>query len=62
MSKDMEYKKELSLQHGLFKRGQSLSLLKSYLNVKYGEGKWVRGFYGNQIYLNRVLIEDSNIR
>lgn len=61
MSKDMEYKKELNLQQGLFKRGQSLSLLKSYLNVKYGKGKWVRGFYGNQIYLNRVLIEDSKI-
>ncbi len=59
MSKDMEYKKELGLQQGLFKRGQVLSLLKSYLNVKFGEGQWIRGFYGNQIYLNRVYIEDS---
>ncbi len=59
MSKDMEYQKELSLQQGLFKRDQVLSLLKSYLNVKFGKGEWVRGFYGNQIYLNRVFIEDS---
>jgi predicted AlkP superfamily pyrophosphatase or phosphodiesterase len=60
MPKDQKVMQEIKLPEGLFNRQQVLSLLKSYLNVKYGKGKWIRGFFGNQIYLNRVLIEDSN--
>ncbi len=60
MPKDQEVMQEIKLPGGLFDRQQVLSLLRSYLNIKYGNGKWIRGFFGNQIYLNRVLIEDSN--
>ena len=61
MPKESTYFRQLKLPVGQFKRNQALSLLKSYLNVKYGTGNWVRGFFGNQIYLNRILIEDADI-
>jgi hypothetical protein len=38
-----------------------LQLLRSYLNAVYGQGDWVKGFFDNQIFLNRALIEDANI-
>ena len=62
MPKESTYFKQLKLPVGKFNRNQALSLLKSYLNVKYGTGNWVRGFFGNQIYLNRILIEDADIQ
>ena len=40
---------------------KAISLLKSYLNVTYGEGDWVLGYHGQQIFLNRNLIEDSRL-
>jgi hypothetical protein len=46
---------------GHFKQNQALSLLKSYLNVIYGEGNWVKGYYEKQIYLNHMLIEDARL-
>jgi predicted AlkP superfamily pyrophosphatase or phosphodiesterase len=46
---------------GYFQRNQALQLLKSYLNAVYGEADWVKGYYENQIFLNRTLIEDSKI-
>ncbi len=46
---------------GYFKPEQALYLLRSYLKVLYGEGEWVKGYVGNQLYLNRTLIEDSRI-
>ena len=46
---------------GYFRLNQSLQLLKSYLNAIYGQGDWIKGFYENQIFLNRSLIEDADI-
>lgn len=46
---------------GHFKQNQALTLLRSYLNVMYGEGNWVKGYYEKQIYLNRTLIEDAKL-
>ncbi len=46
---------------GHFKYNQALTLLKSYLNVMYGQGNWVKGYYEKQIYLNRTLIEDADL-
>jgi predicted AlkP superfamily pyrophosphatase or phosphodiesterase len=46
---------------GYFRVNQSLQLLRSYLNAVYGQGDWVRGFFDNQVYLNRTLIEDAKI-
>jgi hypothetical protein len=46
---------------GYFRLNQSLQLLRSYLNAVYGQGDWVKGFFDNQIFLNRALIEDADI-
>ncbi|HUS85601.1 MAG TPA: alkaline phosphatase family protein [Bacteroidales bacterium] len=46
---------------GHFKQNQALTLLKSYLNVLYGQGSWVKGYYEKQVYLNHVLIEDASL-
>lgn len=46
---------------GYFRLNQSLQLLRSYLNAVYGKGDWVKGFFDNQIFLNRSLIEDAKI-
>ncbi len=46
---------------GYYKLNQSLQLLRSYLNAIYGQGDWVKGFYDNQVFLNRTLIEDADI-
>ncbi|MGM0666316.1 MAG: alkaline phosphatase family protein [Bacteroidota bacterium] len=46
---------------GYFRHNQAMTLLKSYLNVIYGQGNWVRGYYEKQVYLNRTLIEDSGL-
>ncbi len=46
---------------GYFNYNAALSLLKTYLNVIYGSGDWVKFYYAQQIYLNRTLIEDSRL-
>ncbi len=46
---------------GYFRIEQVLYLLRSYLKVIYGEGDWVKGYTGRQVFLNRTLIEDSKI-
>jgi predicted AlkP superfamily pyrophosphatase or phosphodiesterase len=46
---------------GYFRQNQAIQLLRSYLNVIYGQGEWVRGYHERQIFLNRVLIEDAKI-
>ena len=49
------------LATGKFASLKAISLLKSYLNVTYGEGNWILGYFGQQIFLNRNLIEDSRL-
>jgi predicted AlkP superfamily pyrophosphatase or phosphodiesterase len=46
---------------GYFRQDQALYLLKSYLKALYGEGEWLKGYAERQIFLNRILIEDSKI-
>ena len=46
---------------GYFMQNQALQLLRSYLNAVYGEGNWVKGYSGRQIFLNRTLIEDARL-
>jgi predicted AlkP superfamily pyrophosphatase or phosphodiesterase len=56
-----EHLEKSKIPGGYFDPRQASILLSSYLNVTYGTGNWVLGFYDKQIYLNRRLIEDSNI-
>ncbi|HCC71734.1 MAG TPA: alkaline phosphatase [Bacteroidales bacterium] len=46
---------------GYFRHNQALTLLRSYLNVIYGQGNWVKGYYEKQVYLDHTLIEDSGL-
>lgn len=52
---------ESKVPSGRFSYNQAITLLRSYLNVIYGEGSWVKGYYEKQIYLNRILIEDARL-
>lgn len=47
---------------GYFRHTQALQLLRIYLNAIYGQGEWVKGYFDNQIYLNRTLIEDARLQ
>lgn len=47
---------------GYFRHNQAMTLLRSYLNVIYGQGNWVKGYYEKQVYLNHTLIEDSKLK
>ena len=57
-----EYLQEKKIPAGTYKSTYSIALLKSYLNALYGKGDWVKLYYNQQIYLNHLIIEDSNIR
>ena len=51
---------EFSLQ-GEFYPNRCTSLLNMYLMAIYGSGNWVQGYYNEQIYLNKKLIENHNV-
>ncbi|MCE1198491.1 MAG: alkaline phosphatase family protein [Marinilabiliales bacterium] len=48
-------KEKLRMTTSLFNPESSVALLKSYLNLKYGEGDWVEKFSNQQLYLNHDL-------
>jgi len=56
-----QYLSESRIPSGYFKYRQAMTLLKSYLNILYGNGDWVSAYTQQQIFLNHNLIEDSNI-
>lgn len=56
-----QYMRESKIPSGYFNHNQAMSLLKSYLNVFYGNGDWVSAYSQQQIFLNHTLLEDSNI-
>jgi hypothetical protein len=46
---------------GKFYPDRCTALLNMYLMAIYGSGNWVQGYYHEQIYLNKKLIEDQKI-
>lgn len=50
-----------NIPNGYFSSYNAMALLKSYLNVMYGNGEWILGYDSQQVYLNRELIEDSKL-
>ena len=57
-----EYLKEkYRMTAGIFNPESAVALLKSYLNIKYGEGNWIKLFANQQIYLDRELIEKRKV-
>ncbi|MBQ5424802.1 MAG: alkaline phosphatase family protein [Bacteroidales bacterium] len=56
-----QYLQDQKMPAGNFKQYYMLALVKSYLKAIYGDGDWILDFNNSQIYLNRSLIEDSQI-
>ncbi len=56
-----EQLKNLKIPSDYFDLNKAIVLLKSYLNVLYGQGYWIQAYDHNQVYLNRNLIEDSRL-
>lgn len=51
----------MNIASGYFSIFKAVALLKSYLNVVYGEGEWIQDYDAGQIYLNRALVEKKKI-
>ncbi|MBA7533797.1 Alkaline phosphatase PafA [subsurface metagenome] len=56
-----EYLEDNKIPAGYFNGSSAISLLKSYMNNMYGKGDWIKQYHGQQIYLNRTLIEDAKM-
>ena len=56
-----DYLEKSKIPGGYFDPKKAMILLGSYLNALYGQGNWIMGYHDKQIYLNRKLIEDSNL-
>ncbi len=56
-----KFETDMGIPVGYFNQGQALALLKSYLNVTYGKGEWVKYYNNQQLFLNRLLIQDSKL-
>jgi len=54
-------KEKFKMNTGIFNPESSVSLLKSFLNIKYGEGDWVEKFGFQQLYLNHDLVAKKKI-
>jgi len=50
-----------NIHAGYFNANRSIALLNSYLMAIYGQEKWISGYYGKHIYLNKRLIEEKNV-
>jgi hypothetical protein len=46
---------------GEFYPNRCTALLNMYLMAVYGSGDWVKGYYNEQIYLNKKLVEDQKV-
>ena len=57
-----KYISQGKIPSGSFEPNRNLMLLKIYLNATFGRGEWVKSYHQKQIYLNRTLIEDSNLK
>jgi predicted AlkP superfamily pyrophosphatase or phosphodiesterase len=55
------YLQDNKIPAGYFNASSAISLLNSYMNNIYGKGDWIKQYHGQQIYLNRTLIEDANM-
>ncbi len=57
-----QYMSEIGIPSGIFNQEQSMHLLNSYLDILYGKGDWIKLYRGQQIFLNRDLIENSKLQ
>jgi predicted AlkP superfamily pyrophosphatase or phosphodiesterase len=57
-----KYLADAKVPTGSFNNQSALALLRSYLNALYGSGEWIKAYYGQQVYLNFELIENSKLK
>ncbi len=58
----VNYLKEVfSMPVGDFTPESAFALLNSFLNITYGEARWIEHLSGQQVYLDHKLIEKNNI-
>lgn len=53
--------KEFNIAVGNFSPESAFALLTSFLNITYGDGKWIEHVAGQQVYLNHKLIESNKV-
>jgi arylsulfatase A-like enzyme len=56
-----DYLADHKIPVGYFNPKSSYMLLNSYMNNLYGRGDWVKSLHSQQIFLNRLLIEDADL-
>jgi len=54
-------KEEYRMPVGNFSPENAIALLKSYLNITFGQGDWIEVIGGQQLYFNYDLLEKKNI-
>lgn len=54
-------KEEYKMPVGIFSPENAVALLKSYLNITFGQGDWIEVIGGQQLYFNYDLIEKKNL-
>jgi len=54
-------KEEFNMPVGNFSPESAIALLKSFLNITFGQGNWIEVIGDQQIYFNRELLEKKNI-
>lgn len=52
---------ENKIPAGYFNADRSLALLSTYLMAIYGQEKWISGYYGKNIFLNKELINQKKL-
>jgi len=55
-------KEEFNMPVGNFSPESAIALLKSFLNITYGQGDWIEVVGDQQIYFNHELLEKKNIK
>lgn len=54
-------KEEFNMPVGTFSPESAVALLKSFLNITYGQGDWIEFVGDHQLYFNRELLEKKNV-
>lgn len=54
-------KEEFNMPIGNFAPESAIALLKSFLNITYGQGDWIELIGDQQLYFNRELLEKKNV-
>lgn len=54
-------KEEFNMPVGTFSPESAIALLKSFLNITYGQGEWIEVVGDQQLYFNRELLEKKNV-